>query len=221
MQKIQGNNNEKSHTGETRQEQRRRLREKGIRKCILDAAMEVIVSKGSDGFTMDRLAGDAGVAKGTLYLYFAGKTEVIQAAVDAVFEPLFRDMDSILEEDTEPQGKLKRFFCCGLQFFQDNIQLFRILMYDRGALTDDRLEEGSHYWICQDKISQVLDEGVAKGVFHSMNIPIVSNMIIEIISGQIFLNLIGRTNNTIDQQVEMIMDIVMHGIAPAKERMVL
>lgn len=52
------------------------------RKIILDAAEELIAGKGIHTMTMDMVAGEADVAKGTLYLYFKNK-DSLAAAVNA------------------------------------------------------------------------------------------------------------------------------------------
>jgi AcrR family transcriptional regulator len=52
------------------------------KKAIMDAAEEIIAAKGFGSLTMDQVAEDADVAKGTLYLYFKNK-ESLCATVNA------------------------------------------------------------------------------------------------------------------------------------------
>ncbi|MBF6537347.1 TetR/AcrR family transcriptional regulator [Nocardia farcinica] len=46
---------------------------------LLDAAEELVLRAGSDAFTVDEVTSGAGVAKGTFYLHFANKAEVLRA----------------------------------------------------------------------------------------------------------------------------------------------
>lgn len=46
---------------------------------ILDAAAALLVAEGPAALTMERVARDAGLAKGTSYLYFPSKTELVSA----------------------------------------------------------------------------------------------------------------------------------------------
>jgi AcrR family transcriptional regulator len=56
------------------------------RQAILDAALRLWLDERADGeFTMARLAEHAGVAKGTLYLYFATKEELFLALLEDMF----------------------------------------------------------------------------------------------------------------------------------------
>jgi AcrR family transcriptional regulator len=52
---------------------------------ILDAALDVFASKGFQAATMQEVAEAAGITKGTIYLYFPGKTELFLATVRAPF----------------------------------------------------------------------------------------------------------------------------------------
>jgi TetR/AcrR family transcriptional regulator len=55
----------------------RRQREKKERRCcILDAAERVFLHKGLTAATMEEIAQEAEVSKGTLYLYFKGKDDL-------------------------------------------------------------------------------------------------------------------------------------------------
>jgi AcrR family transcriptional regulator len=52
------------------------------REQILDAALRLWTAHGFDATTVDALAREAGVAKGTVYLYFATKEDLFAAAVE-------------------------------------------------------------------------------------------------------------------------------------------
>src|SRR6516164_7641408 len=62
---------------------RRRLRRRSRaapevrRRAILDGARQVLLRQGLHGLTMDEVARAAGVAKGTVYLYFPSKGELV------------------------------------------------------------------------------------------------------------------------------------------------
>ena len=48
---------------------------------LLDAALETFVERGYAATNMDEIARRAGVSKGTLYLYYSGKAELLKAVV--------------------------------------------------------------------------------------------------------------------------------------------
>ena len=71
---------------------------------ILNAAEEVFTQKGLDHARMDDIAGETGLSKGTLYLYFKSKDDLIAALLDRIFQREFRafentDLSTISAED--------------------------------------------------------------------------------------------------------------------------
>lgn len=56
---------------------------------ILDAAVEVIAEHGYFNSPVSAIAARAGVADGTIYLYFRSKDQVLRTAIDAVFSGFF------------------------------------------------------------------------------------------------------------------------------------
>ena len=67
--------------------------EKDVRKrVILESANKVILKMGLDNFTMNAIASAAGVAKGTLYLYFETREELLLAIYNEKFEAFFRTL---------------------------------------------------------------------------------------------------------------------------------
>ena len=60
------------------------------RRAILDATLDLL-NAGDAGFTYERLAAHAGVARQTLYTHFANRTELLVAAVDHARQQLGGD----------------------------------------------------------------------------------------------------------------------------------
>jgi AcrR family transcriptional regulator len=52
------------------------------RKQVLDAAVRLCSVHGFDGTTVEAIAREAGISKGTLYLYFPNKTSILEAALE-------------------------------------------------------------------------------------------------------------------------------------------
>ena len=61
---------------------------------ILNAAEQVFTQKGFDRTRMDDIAGETGLSKGTLYLYFKSKDELIIAILDRIFQGIFKQLDA-------------------------------------------------------------------------------------------------------------------------------
>lgn len=77
-----------------------------IRDLILDATGTLLARFGYARMTMDDLAREVGVAKGTLYLHFPSKKEVVLSRIDRVVERLTGELRRIAASDREPYEKL-------------------------------------------------------------------------------------------------------------------
>ena len=69
------------------------------RKKILEAAATVFSQKGFHQAKMDEIAKQAGVAKGTLYYNFSGKSKLFAATVTEGMEKIIGQVEKELESD--------------------------------------------------------------------------------------------------------------------------
>ena len=69
------------------------------RAAILDAALEEFTARGYEGARLDDVAKRAGVAKGTIYLYFADKETLFQELVRSMVHPVLGTLEKVREVD--------------------------------------------------------------------------------------------------------------------------
>lgn len=78
---------------------------------LLDAALELFVDKGFAATRLEDVAARAGVSKGTLYLYFADKEDLLKAVVRGNLVPLLEAFRHEIEQSEAPStGLLTLFF---------------------------------------------------------------------------------------------------------------
>lgn len=73
-----------------------------VRQKILDAAEQRLWHYGFKKTTIDEIASDAGVGKGTVYLYFDGKEEIGLAIVSAYKERGLLQIEAIARDPQKP-----------------------------------------------------------------------------------------------------------------------
>ena len=66
---------------------------------ILKAAEGVFTKKGFDEARMDDIADETGLSKGTLYLYFKSKDDLIIAILDRMFQREFKQLEDLNRDD--------------------------------------------------------------------------------------------------------------------------
>lgn len=78
-------------------------------QAILEAAVKRFRYYGIAKTTMQEIAQDAGVAVGTLYLYFKNKDELVVACTGEFVERHRREIDEILATDLPADEKIRRY----------------------------------------------------------------------------------------------------------------
>lgn len=95
----------------SRPKQRRRTSAEARRQAILDAAINVFSEQGFAAARLDDVAERAGVAKGTLYLYFESKEALFQALIRGAVAPVLEQAHAAVGQTDAPiRVRLKLFF---------------------------------------------------------------------------------------------------------------
>jgi TetR/AcrR family fatty acid metabolism transcriptional regulator len=78
------------------------------KEAILDAAVVEIAGHGYHGTTVAMIARRAGVADGTIYLYFAGKEEILVSLFDRAMDRFTEQGAGELAALDDPVARLRR-----------------------------------------------------------------------------------------------------------------
>jgi TetR/AcrR family transcriptional regulator len=118
----------------------RRAREKAQRRReILGAARQEFFERGFHRPTMDDVAARAEVSKGTIYLYFESKEEILAHLLLEGLGELVQQMEATKDPQvaTPPEAALRSLATAYLDFCQSNPSYFRLIMaFDRGRFEE-------------------------------------------------------------------------------------
>ncbi len=84
---------------------------------ILKAATRVLAAGGFDALTLDQVAKETGVAKGTLFLYYRNKEELVLAVFSAMAESLGKTLASVTSSGLQPEERLRKIVLTLLEHF--------------------------------------------------------------------------------------------------------
>jgi TetR/AcrR family fatty acid metabolism transcriptional regulator len=135
---------------------------------ILDAAIEVIAEHGFFHSRVAEIADRAGVADGTIYLYFKNKDELLMAAIDSAFHRFTQRARAALAQIPDPREKLRRIAFLHLDGLGSNRNLAIVFQTElRHSLKF--LSEFSHNLLVEyfDLIKSVVREGQEAGLFRT------------------------------------------------------
>jgi len=101
---------------------------KNTKQIIMEAAIKEISDKGYIGATMDGIALNAGVAKGTLYYHFKTKEELFNFIVKEGLSLIKQDIDQAVSKETGIIDKFKKLSFVQLKVIYDNRDFFKVIM---------------------------------------------------------------------------------------------
>jgi len=133
---------------------------------ILDAAIEVIAENGYFQARVSDIAERAGVADGTIYLYFKSKEQILMAAIDVAFEAFLQRAKEELQALDDPCARLRRLAFLHLEAMGANRPLAAVfqteLRQSAKFLTQFSRRHLVEYF---DLIRDIVRQGQAQGVF--------------------------------------------------------
>ena len=97
-------------------------RREDVRDAILDATDHLLSRYGYRKMTIDDLAREVGIGKGTVYLHFNSKEELALSHVDGIVERLKERLLKIAREDAPPGERLREMLITRVLFRFDSVQ---------------------------------------------------------------------------------------------------
>lgn len=129
----------------------RKAREKEQRRnTIVDAAEEVIFSKGLSQATMEEIAEKAELSKGTLYLYFKNKNELYMAICERGSVMLNNRFSKIITEDHTGIELIRLMGETYLDFVHKNPDYYNAFMYYENLKNTEELQNSETAQICEE-----------------------------------------------------------------------
>lgn len=136
--------------------------------ALLQASQELIFSKGVAATTIDDIVRQAGVAKGTFYLYFKNKEDVINAVVEAIFERLVQGFIAKAESRDIPITERLLWLAKALTEIarQPGARELSLMVHQAGNLAIHRRMEEKAATFLIPILEKIIAEGIASGIFH-------------------------------------------------------
>jgi len=167
-----------------------RIIDKEEKRCdIALSAIELFCEKGIQHTSIDEIAKSAGVAKGTIYLYFKNKEEIVFAIWDIIAGRHRDAFAKRLRDDMSAKEKILSFYdfreCEEEQNKEQVLKLYQhfvsSMLIDKTGLYTTYFE--SFFQEDYDFITSALNEGMKRGEFYVDNIDLLTNTIIMLLKG--------------------------------------
>ena len=185
---------------------------------ILEAARKVFAGKGFHEAKVDDIAEAAGVAKGTVYLYYQSKRDLYFAALKFGIAEMYSLLLEELKRVSAPEEKLKVLISTKLAYFDENRDFFKIYYSELGNIPTTHPsgidEEFKALYQEQARLVEaILREGIRKKVIRNLRTEQTAFAISDIIRGVVTHRILGWCRSKISQDVDFIFDLIWKGIA--------
>ena len=144
----------------------RRTAREDKRRRIIDAAVEVFADKGFFGAKVSEVAERAGVADGTIYLYFKSKDEILISLFEEKMAQIIERLGELLAQEQDPEAKMRRYIVEHLELVSEQPHLMQVLTVElrqSARFIKEYRPQGFKRYL--SVIGAILEEGQAKGVF--------------------------------------------------------
>ena len=142
-------------------------KQKTTRDAILDATDRILAERGFKRMTIDDLAEEVGIGKGSVYLHFDSKEEIALSHIDRIIDRLKNGLVEIANSRGGPETKLRRMIIERVLFRFDSVQHYSQSLNELLASIRPRLLERRRKYFDQEAelFAGVLEEGKKSGVF--------------------------------------------------------
>jgi TetR/AcrR family fatty acid metabolism transcriptional regulator len=131
---------------------------------ILEAAVRVFAGQGFHQSTVAQIAKEAGVADGTIYLYFKNKDDILvqffSVRTKQVFES-FREAVDAAENSTDKLRNLVRRHLAEFQRDKDGAVVYQVETHQNSRLAETQIRKMSKMY--RDLISEIIEQGQQEG----------------------------------------------------------
>ena len=144
------------------------------REAILRAAIKVFAGKGYFSSKVADIAGEAGIADGTVYLYFKSKDEILHSIFDRAMAEFIEDGRRELADITSPVERIRRVAQLHLERLGSDRDMAIVFQVELRGSTKF-MEEFSAAGFAQylDIIRETIEGGQREGIFRDDIKPIV------------------------------------------------
>src|SRR5207237_2638082 len=97
-------------------------RQKTTHDAILDATDRLLTRYGYKKMTIDDLAREVGIGKGSIYLHFSSKEEIALTHIDRIIDHLKKRLSLIAKEDIACDERIRRMLVERVIFRFDSVQ---------------------------------------------------------------------------------------------------
>lgn len=184
---------------------------------ILEAARKTFAAQGFAATTMDAIAEQAHIAKGTLYLYFPSKRDIYLAALRQGIRSLNDDTSRKVAAKTGVLDKLRTFVTTRVEYFEQNREFFLIYHSEIGNFLPHPGKQGGEvselYLEQAHSLESILRAAAEQGEVRDLRPDSTAFAVCDLTRGVIVQRMLGWSKAELQDDINHLIDVIWRGIA--------
>jgi AcrR family transcriptional regulator len=162
---------------------------------------------------MERVAQEVGIAKGTVYLHYRDKQELLDSVKESALAPLVTEILDVLRGDAPADRKLHDYSLHYLKYFEERRELFRILLYEREStrVWGSRYQS-DRYRRLSEASARVIRDGIRQEIFRDVDPQAAAAMFVESNMAMMNQRMVNPRPNTVEDDAELVAGIFVRGL---------
>jgi len=191
------------------------MRDSDKSQQIIDAAIRVFARNGYYNSRVSDIAKEAGIAAGTIYLYFKTKDEILVTLFREQMASFVDRLQKAIATEPDALSKLRRLIALHFQVLESNPDLAEVVQVElrqgnkffRGASA----HEVAAYFAL---IASVLEEGVETGLFRKdLPIKVATKLLFGALDQMTTSWVLGKRRYRLSETADAVADIFLRGVA--------
>ena len=197
------------------------LPKEAVKEAILDATDRLLARYGYKKMTVEDIAVEVGIGKGTIYLHFTSKEEIVLSHVDRIVERVKDKLRDIARSDASAAERLRSMLLTRVLFRFDSIQHYTQSLNDLlAALRPGLLVRRAQYFEAEAQIfAELLVAGRQSGEFDFEDENAIARALLQATNGLLPYSLstteLGERRE-VEKRAAAVADLVMRGLLNRK-----
>ena len=192
------------------------MREATRLRIIRQAAIE-FARLGFDQANINTIAEQAGIGKGTIYLYFENKRDLFVAMLRSIAQVHLAAIRSALAAEGALHERLERLFMAFARLAEEDRNSFNVSM--SAIYGVNRAFQSEATRLLRDYVAVIalmLEESKARGECSCDNIEAAALMVLSLTESYVLsARVLGQTEHLVAQQAGRVAHLILHGIGSA------
>ena len=146
--------------------ERRALKAQETKRRLMEKAVELIGQRGYSGVSVNQICAECGVSKGTYYVYYNSKEDIVYYLASEFNETLYQRLNEELDYDGSHSAReLYRQY---VEIYVDQVIRYGRMFsraYQEGMLRTGITQERSRSDLPEEHVSRIIDLGIRTGEF--------------------------------------------------------